>query len=185
MKIALTGHTDKLGKDIFDILSIRHEVIGFSRSNGYDITDIENIIEKSIDCDVFINNAYHKNYQTGIFNNIFHLWKGISKTIINMNSSSVYHSSDWSPEYADNKKNLRNEMWDLINQYPNKKVRVVNIYPSTLSSHDSFEEFNKIDTKYLSNVIEWIINQPQEIEIREISIYSTVEKKEFKIDKLI
>jgi hypothetical protein len=185
MKIAITGHTNKLGKEIFDTLKINNEIIGFSRTNGFNINKSEDIINESINCDIFINNTYYKNYQTEIFVKLFNLWKDLPKTIINLNSSCVNHSSEWNPEYAGNKKNLKSNMWDLVTQYPNKKVRVINLYPSTLNSDIGFEQFNKINIKYLSNIIEWVINQPQEIEFREITIYSTSEKKEFKIDKLI
>lgn len=185
MKIALTGHTDKFGKELFNKLKINHEMVGFSRTNGFNIVKNDDIINKSINCDVFINNTYYKNYQTEIFVKLFELWKDLPKTIINLNSSCVYHSSKLNLEYANNKKDLKTNMWDLVTKYPNKKVRVVNLYPSTLNSHDGFEEFNKIDIKYLSDVIEWVINQPQEIEFREISIYSTIEQKEYKINKLL
>ena len=46
MKIAITGHTKGIGKAIADLYP---NVIGFSRSNGYDISKldtIENIIIK-------------------------------------------------------------------------------------------------------------------------------------------
>ena len=56
MKIALTGHTSGIGKALYDILSQEHEVVCFSRSNGYDIQEdsaIERIVQESLDCDVF------------------------------------------------------------------------------------------------------------------------------------
>ena len=37
MNIALTGHSKGLGKALFEFLSQKHEITGFSRSNGYDI----------------------------------------------------------------------------------------------------------------------------------------------------
>jgi NADP-dependent 3-hydroxy acid dehydrogenase YdfG len=48
-----------------------------------------------------------------------------------------------------------------------------------------FESLNKLDTENLAKMINWLIKQPQEIEIREMSIYCTTLEKEFKIDKLI
>ena len=72
-----------------------------------------------------------------------------------------------------------------IRNYKNKKVRVINLYPSTLSTHKGFESLNKLDTENLAKMINWLIKQPQEIEIREMSIYCTTLEKEFKIDKLI
>jgi short-subunit dehydrogenase involved in D-alanine esterification of teichoic acids len=187
-KIAITGHTKGIGKSLLSRLSETYDVIGFSRTNGYDIskeTDILRIIDESRDCDIFINNAYEKNYQTILFKLIFDKWKFLPKTIINMNSSCVYHSSDWSPEYADNKKELKEVVLNTIGKYKNKKVRVINLYPSTLSTHKGFESLNKLDTENLAKMINWLIKQPQEIEIREMSIYCTTLEKEFKINKLI
>jgi hypothetical protein len=60
MKIAITGHTKGLGKFLYDYYSDSgHQVIGFSKSTGYDInTDIDKIIDESKNVDLFINNAY-------------------------------------------------------------------------------------------------------------------------------
>ena len=48
MRIAITGHSKGIGKSIFDTLQQSHDCKGFSRSNGYDITDILDIIEKTL-----------------------------------------------------------------------------------------------------------------------------------------
>ena len=74
---------------------------------------------------------------------------------------------------------------NTIGKYKNKKVRIINLYPSTLSTHTGFESLNKLNTENLAKMINWLIKQPQEIEIREMSIYCTTLEKEFKIDKLI
>ena len=34
-----------------------HDVNGYSRTNGFDIKDAEDIFKSAEDCDVFINNA--------------------------------------------------------------------------------------------------------------------------------
>lgn len=60
-KIIITGHTRGIGKAIFTKfteVSCR-QIIGMSRSNGYDIdADFEKIIEEAKGCELFINNAY-------------------------------------------------------------------------------------------------------------------------------
>lgn len=64
MKIALTGHTSGLGLEIAKIFQENnHEVMGYSKSNGWDLTDsgvrkrfLEQVDSNSFDC--FINNAY-------------------------------------------------------------------------------------------------------------------------------
>lgn len=59
MKICITGHTKGIGKFLYNKLSEKnHTVLGFSRSNGFDLDyHIHRVIEKSVDCDLFINNA--------------------------------------------------------------------------------------------------------------------------------
>ena len=59
MKIAITGHTSGLGRAFYNHFSQNHEVIGLSRSNGFNIAkDQDKIIEEVKDCDVFFNNAH-------------------------------------------------------------------------------------------------------------------------------
>jgi hypothetical protein len=60
-KIIITGHTTGIGKAIynkFKEISCR-EIIGMSRSNGYDLEkDFDKIIAEAEGCEIFINNAY-------------------------------------------------------------------------------------------------------------------------------
>lgn len=87
MKIALTGHSQGIGKYLFQKMS--PNVIGFSRSNGYDINikeDRRRIIEQSKDCDIFINNAESNFAQTYMLIDLFKEWKDSNKTIINVGS---------------------------------------------------------------------------------------------------
>jgi len=59
MKIVITGHTQGIGKFLFDHYSkLGHEVTGISRSNGYDLTtDIQKAVEVAAGADLFINSA--------------------------------------------------------------------------------------------------------------------------------
>ena len=70
-KIVITGHTRGLGKSIYDKfkeVSCR-EIIGMSRSNGYDIDkDFDRIVEEAAGAELFINNAYRDRQQLKLFN---------------------------------------------------------------------------------------------------------------------
>jgi hypothetical protein len=70
-KIVITGHTAGLGKCIynkFKEISCR-EIVGMSRSNGYDINkDFDKIIEEAAGAELFINNAYRDGQQLKLFN---------------------------------------------------------------------------------------------------------------------
>lgn len=60
MKIILTGHTSPMGSVLFDYYKSKAEVVGISRSTGYDLTEqstLNQVAELVLDSDVFINLA--------------------------------------------------------------------------------------------------------------------------------
>jgi len=69
-KIVITGHTSGIGKAIYDKfteISCR-EIVGMSRSNGYDIEkDFDKIVEEAAGAEFFINNAYRDKQQLKLF----------------------------------------------------------------------------------------------------------------------
>jgi hypothetical protein len=68
MRIAITGHTSGIGRALYDYYSIKNEVLGFSRSNGYNLPDsLPVVIEESKGCDLFINNCYADGVQIDLF----------------------------------------------------------------------------------------------------------------------
>jgi hypothetical protein len=69
-KIVITGHTAGLGKEIYDKFTevSCHEIVGLSRSNGYDIdTDFDKVVEAASGAELFINNAYRDEQQLKLF----------------------------------------------------------------------------------------------------------------------
>jgi len=69
-KIVITGHTGGIGKAIYDKFTevSCHEIIGMSRSNGYDIeSDFDKVVEEAIGAEIFINNAYRDEQQLKLF----------------------------------------------------------------------------------------------------------------------
>ena len=69
-KIVITGHTSGIGKAIFDKFTevSCHEIIGMSRSNGYDIEkDFDKVVEEAAGAEIFINNAYRDSQQLKLF----------------------------------------------------------------------------------------------------------------------
>ena len=106
MKIAITGHTQNLGKELYTLLKKENEVIGFSRTNNYSLEDYEKIIQDANDCDVFINNTYHPIYQQKLFEKLFEEWKYKEKTIFNILTSAILNN-DSIDEYRESKLNLQ------------------------------------------------------------------------------
>ena len=92
MKIAITGHTKGIGAACYSRLSNNHDVHGFSRSNGYDIS-LPSVWDAilSLDPDVIINNAYHETGQYNLLKHTFVNWKDLNKTIINVGSYAANH----------------------------------------------------------------------------------------------
>ena len=122
--IAITGHTKGFGKVLFD----RTQSIGFSRSNGYDITnkkDRARIINEINSCDVFINNAYDGYGQIDMLYDVYDAWKNTNKTIISVGSLAS-NGAEWMLEpmkYAVIKKALDVATWQLVNSH-HRKCRV-------------------------------------------------------------
>lgn len=88
MKYAITGHTKGVGKAVYDRLS--PDIMGFSTSTGYDITNREDrnrIVAEAFDCDVFINNAACDFGQSYMFLDLLKAWRALpEKRIINIGS---------------------------------------------------------------------------------------------------
>jgi NADP-dependent 3-hydroxy acid dehydrogenase YdfG len=66
-RIAITGHSEGLGRGLYKHFVLHNHCLGFDLTNGYDISkDSDQIIAESLDCDIFINNAYYYDYQIEI-----------------------------------------------------------------------------------------------------------------------
>ena len=131
MKIAITGHSKGIGKACYDILEKDNEVYGFSRSNGYDITENFNAIVHAVkNCDVFINNAWHNYIQIDLLNAIFNKWKdNENKTIVNISSLSKYPGlSGNQTGYSATKAALSHQAFLLMFK-TDRKCRMININP--------------------------------------------------------
>lgn len=81
MKIVITGHTHGIGKQLYDHFTSKgHEVVGLSRSNGFDISEnTDNVIEQIKGCDLFINNTFNKDTQIKLLNSTY---SSVGKTIV-------------------------------------------------------------------------------------------------------
>jgi short-subunit dehydrogenase len=68
----ITGHTTGLGLALFNHFKNKGwDVEGYSRSNGYDLTDVDSLVEKIYGADLFINNAYADGAQLEYLNRTF------------------------------------------------------------------------------------------------------------------
>lgn len=173
MKIAITGTTSGIGKAIADLYtSNNHTVIGFNRSNGYDISTKQLEILSSIsDCDIFVNNAYSDIdilAQTNLFKKVFESWKYEKKTIVNINSRT--HFGNAATPYSKGKKMLYREAFIATNQL-DRKCKIINISPGYVDTPrvDYVEGFDMLTASETAEYIKWAIDQP--IEIGELGLW--------------
>jgi len=177
MKVAITGHSKGIGKALYDYLIYKgHTCIGFSRSNGYDIVSSHSqIVQASKKCDVFVNNAWHGYEQVNLLNAMWDQWKtDPTKTIVNISSLSKYPGlSGNSSGYSAQKAALSHQAFILMFKNPDRKCRVININPGYVETDMTkhVQNASMLTAKECAECIGWAIEQPQHIEIGELSIW--------------
>ena len=131
LKIGITGHSKGIGKALVDELyKAGHDIMGFSRSNGFDITNYDQIAQAVRDADVFINNAWDNYYQVDLLNAVFDIWRNDeSKMIVNISSMAKYPGlSDNTSSYTASKAALSHQALKLMFK-TNRKCKIININP--------------------------------------------------------
>jgi hypothetical protein len=171
MKIGITGHSEFLGRELYQTLKNDYEVFGFSRSNGYDLKNYKSFINEINDLDVFVNNTYHPIHQQKLFEELFEMWKYENKTIFNILTSAIFNDTHLD-DYRQNKLNLQKSSLKLINSNHGKKIRIVNLYPNTLEHNTRFP-FNKVKFSEIYDVIKFQLDLPQSLELTHICISRT------------
>jgi short-subunit dehydrogenase len=158
-KIAITGHCRGIGQALFKALSMSNTCIGFDLEQGYDISrDRERILHESMDCNVFINNAYYNDEQAHLAREWHALHIEDEFIIINISSISaelLYSKDDNNAKNITEKiQNIRYHTYSLnkyslnvasqeINRSKNKCKSIV-IMPSNIET--GFKTtFNRIE----------------------------------------
>ncbi len=180
MKVAITGHTNGLGKELYGRFD---DVKGFSSSNGYDISenyDRAKIVFELDQFDMFINNAYCHFYQTHLLMEIFDKWIDEDKTIVNIISRAKYDNISKGFLYSASKASLSHLSHNLRFN-TNKKCKIIDINPGLLDS-----TLPSLTNKEMADIVMWCIDQPEHIEIGEISAwhrdsYVEVQKEKAKL----
>lgn len=173
MKIVITGHTSGIGKALYDLLIAQgHTVVGLSRSNGFDLSLNLNMFMLD-NWDVYINNAQYEFKQTELLYKLFEENKNRKCQIINIGSVSSDNAAyrDSINEYSTQKKALETACSQL--QFSDPDCKVILVKPGRtdtplVASTNSY----KIDPVYIAECVSWIINQPERILIKSITIDS-------------
>ena len=169
MKIVITGHTSGLGKTLYNILSKDHEVIGLSRQNGYDLSkDLDTFLVD--DFDVYINHAYYDYSQTTLLYELFEKNKYRDCAVINVGSVSADGNRDAVNEYAVHKAALEKACLQL--QLIDTGCKVIHLKLGRMNTPmtDHKREYPRIETDYIANTVEWLMNQPKDILIKNLTI---------------
>lgn len=142
MKCIITGHTEGVGKTLFDDLKAQgHEVIGISRATGYNLsTDIEQVIALANGCDLFINNAYVGDCQLQLLNS---LHNKVKKMIVMGSIAGDYHQLIQS-EYSQNKLNLANRCREISLLPENSVLHLKISMLEDAISGDNLISFNEV-----------------------------------------
>jgi len=104
-KIVITGHTRGIGKAIYDKFTevSCHEIVGLSRSNGYDIdADFDKVVAEATGAEIFINNAYRDQQQL----KLFHALKDKVDMMVVMGSVSRHYPELIPTDYVHDKQAL-------------------------------------------------------------------------------
>ena len=164
MKIALTGHRNGLGKCLSEmLLDSGHEVVGFDILEGYDINFVhcrEDIIEKSKDCDVFINNAYSSPGQFELLRmlinlNIHSIVMNVGSNVTNLSKEILDADPDWNRQvhhtkYLNHKK-LQDDYIHKVRQQERNVPMTLTIKPGWLNTTftDGISLSKCIDVKHV------------------------------------
>jgi len=163
MKIAITGHTSGFGKTVYDRCShLQVACVGFSRTNGYDITDAHarrQIVHMSQDCDVFINNAYDGYGQIDMLYDIYHAWHAQPKHIVTIGSYAS-NAAEWRLQpckYSAVKRTLDTVTYQLVNSHNRAGCRLSILKPGYMGNGHPLS-FESVGDRLID-----LINQKQEI----------------------
>lgn len=193
MKIGITGHTKGIGAAVADkFISEGHDVVGFSRSNGYDISSAEcrkRIVAEAQDCDIFFNNAYLEDAQIRLMQDLWPFWKDTNKIIVVNGSTSAHNFQDHldHPAYGSWKAGLHHYCRVLCEafMYP-KKCRVTYLTPGVITTEMS-TKLNPTYPKQLipeevADVVYYVSTLPPHVELQEVKIQHTEMLNQLKED---
>jgi hypothetical protein len=114
MRIGIIGHTGILGSAITAEFSSGNEIIGMSRSTGYDLrSNFQEIIDICRECDLVFNNAHALTLQGKV---ITALADSQVKLITSGSIAANYNFSD----YCRNKRIIEDIYQQYIQRYPNR-----------------------------------------------------------------
>lgn len=176
MKLLITGNKNfGVAKELFSIFP---KATFISRDTGYDLTkkDIQKkVAEMTLEYDVFINNsALYRFEQTNLLECVYKYCKQKNHNIYIINIGSTIDrfnkGTDWI--YSAEKKALRDYTNSLSKQSVWENAPKVSLISFGSLSNVQHKHPNRtcINIEKVSIYIKWLIDQPKDIHVHEISI---------------
>lgn len=173
MKVAITGHTQGIGLEIYNYFKNQgHEVVGFSKSTGYDISDSDTrvrILKSTRDFDIFVNNAWtaQNNGQFQLLETFKNEWKFSNKIIVNLGSRASDFVDDpkfpW-PDYARLKKQQ-----DLLCQSDHGTLWIINLKPGKVNTRMGLGPGPKLEVSAVTKILDFALNNRDSFSIKSIT----------------
>lgn len=168
MKIAITGHSEGIGKCFSKLLASQgHEIVGLSRRNGHNIRSLQKVIGPIVECDWFINNAQVGFAQTELLYKVWHQWHDQPKLIWNISSMMA---TGGQPDFSLEEYKLQKQTLDQAhyNLKQRSKCRLVLIRPGKVNTQN--EGGAPVDV-WCNTVLEtWNNCERNNLKLQEISI---------------
>ena len=162
MKIAITGHSNGIGKAFAEQLSARgHTIVGISRRDGENIRRVPHTATLVEDCDLFINNAQTQYAQTELLYEVWKRWQGKEKYIWNISTKLCELDHDIningltlreSMQYRNQKMSLELAHEQLNAQSSNIKMSLIR--PGSVKTHTFSDPDSISATEYVRQVID-------------------------------
>ena len=174
-RVAVTGHTSGIGKEIYEYCQFHGALVkGYSRSNGFDLKEREGdiVINQLLrdDPDVVFNHAWYPRAQNKILKILHTQWKDKEKVIINTGSATCYYSIGASI-YEKDKAELRDYCIAKATDYPFKnKCRLHNVSMGWTNSKilDGVEDGEYFIDPYEAALVLINLAQPQNYIMTEV-----------------
>ena len=191
--IVITGTSRGIGKAIKEKLeSEGHKIISLNRANGFDLSRFYASLEVKLfkeleEADIFINNVHYDFVQVKLLRSAFTYWQKKNKVIINMSSTTADKSKDGVLGRKIDPKMFDYQIQKIALDSTAQKLsdlgrcKIVNIRPGWVDT-EAAEWYNpplgltKLKTDVIADAVSYIIDQPWEVYIKNISIDSWYKK---------
>jgi len=185
MKIAITGHTNGIGRAIYDKLKEEHSVVGFSPANGYNISNERSrnsIVEQAKNFDVFINNAFHKTGQTILLQEFIKIWNNCrGKLIVHISSKlilmelkidkNIRGAESQGVKVKDYVKSKQEQQQIILESRKSQGPSVSNISPGPVNTElGSILTCKKLDPNDVANAVLFCIDNKDTMLLEEITV---------------